>query len=229
MSAACLTAAMTNGEFLPVRAAGLAPADDVVLIREAQQGNHAAFEELIRRYDRRVLRLALSFSGANAERAQDIYQEAFLRICRTLKSFRFQCAFYSWVYRIVVNICMDHFRSQKVRGEVSLTGIREDGAEATFVYDLPDTRAGNNPEQAALSGELQRHLSRAFRRLTPRERLVFELRHNEGLRLRAAAAVLNISEAAAKNLLFRATRKLRSALAEAGSAPVRQCRRLQRQ
>ena len=83
--------------------------DDTVLVREAQRGNRAAFEELVRHYDQAVLRLAMHLTGNGAE-AQDIYQEAFLKAYRSVASFRFECSFYTWIYRIVTNLCLDHLR-----------------------------------------------------------------------------------------------------------------------
>src|SRR5450755_4918575 len=89
--------------------------DDSALIREAQQGNTAAFEELVRQYDRAVLRLAIHLTGS-PEDGQDIYQEAFLRAYINLARFRFECSFYTWIYRIVTNLCLDHLRKKNSRG-----------------------------------------------------------------------------------------------------------------
>ena len=89
--------------------------DDSALIREAQQGNTAAFEELVRQYDRAVLRLAVHLTGSQ-EDGQDIYQEAFLRAYINLARFRFECSFYTWIYRIVTNLCLDHLRKKRSRG-----------------------------------------------------------------------------------------------------------------
>src|SRR5579884_984117 len=96
--------------------AALAAADDRTLIEHAQEGDRWAFELLVQRYDRQVLRLALNVLGS-AEDAQDVYQEAFLKIYRNLHRFRFECAFYSWVYRIVTNICLDHLRRRRTHPE----------------------------------------------------------------------------------------------------------------
>src|SRR3954468_15929673 len=89
--------------------------DDSALIRQAQQGNTAAFEELVRQYDRAVLRLAIHLTGS-PEDGQDIYQEAFLRAYINLARFRFECSFYTWIYRIVTNLCLDHLRKKRSRG-----------------------------------------------------------------------------------------------------------------
>jgi len=88
--------------------------DDTNLIREAQKGNHRAFEELIRQYDQSVLRLALHLTGSPDD-AQDIYQEAFLKAYKSVGNFRFECSFYTWLYRIVTNLCLDHLRKRQVR------------------------------------------------------------------------------------------------------------------
>src|ERR1700693_6099857 len=69
--------------------------DDTILIREAQRGNRAAFEELVRHYDQAVLRLALHLTGTEQD-AQDVYQDAFLKAYKNIGSFRFECSFYTW-------------------------------------------------------------------------------------------------------------------------------------
>jgi len=73
--------------------------DDTMLIREAQRGNRAAFEELVRHYDQAVLRLALHLTGTEHD-AQDVYQDAFLKAYKNIGSFRFECSFYTWIYQI---------------------------------------------------------------------------------------------------------------------------------
>src|ERR1039458_6155066 len=90
--------------------------DDTILIREAQRGNRGAFEELVRHYDQAVLRLALHLTGTEHD-AQDVYQDAFLKAYKNIGSFRFECSFYTWIYRIVTNLCLDHLRKKTVRKE----------------------------------------------------------------------------------------------------------------
>src|SRR5271156_4322195 len=86
------------------------------LIREAQQGSRAAFDILVRQYDQAVLRLALHLTGSEQD-AEDIYQDAFLKAYRYLGNFRFECSFYTWIYRIVTNLCLDQLRRRKTRRE----------------------------------------------------------------------------------------------------------------
>src|SRR6266436_518345 len=87
--------------------ASLPQLDERCIVAEAQTGSRAAFEELVRRYDRDVLRLALNLMK-RPEDARDVYQEAFLKVYRNLHRFRFECSFYTWLYRIVTNVCLDH-------------------------------------------------------------------------------------------------------------------------
>src|SRR6202163_523213 len=127
--------------------------DDTLLVREAQRGNRAAFEELVRHYDQAVLRLALHLTGSEHE-AQDIYQEAFLKAYRNVGSFRFECSFYTWIYRIVTNLCLDHLRRKKVRKEEAGVVTNADGEEFSVIDHAADERSGANPERDLLRREL---------------------------------------------------------------------------
>jgi RNA polymerase sigma-70 factor, ECF subfamily len=191
---------------------GAARVDDTQLIRGAQLGDAAAFEELVRQYDRAVLRLAVHLTGSQ-EDGQDIYQEAFLRAYINIGSFRFECSFYTWIYRIVTNLCLDHLRKRSSRYRDLTTTISSDGEEEQVLDRIPDQRAGSSPERNMASSELRGCIVRAMQRLSPRERVVFELKHYHGLRLRTVAGILNTSEGTIKNTLFRATHKLRTQLA----------------
>jgi RNA polymerase sigma-70 factor, ECF subfamily len=186
--------------------------DDTVLVREAQRGDRAAFEDLVRRYDQAVLRLALRLTGSEHE-AQDIYQEAFLKAYRNVGSFRFECSFYTWIYRIVTNLCLDHLRRKQVRKEDAGVVVNADGEEFSVIEQTADDRPNANPERDLLRRELGSQIGRALDQLTPRERMVFELKHYHGLKLRTVGEMLNTTEETAKNTLFRATQKLRGALA----------------
>jgi RNA polymerase sigma-70 factor, ECF subfamily len=187
--------------------------DDSALIREAQQGNTAAFEELVRQYDRAVLRLAIHLTGS-PEDGQDIYQEAFLRAYINLARFRFECSFYTWIYRIVTNLCLDHLRKKHSRGRDLNTTFSSDGEPEDMFDRIPDHSAAASPERSFARRELQQRIVRALGELSARERIVFELKHYHGMRLRTVAGMLNTTEGTIKNTLFRATHKLRRQLAE---------------
>jgi RNA polymerase sigma-70 factor (ECF subfamily) len=187
--------------------------DDTMLVREAQRGNRAAFEELVRNYDSAVLRLAIHLTGSQTD-AQDVYQEAFLKAYKSIGNFRFECSFYTWIYRIVTNICLDHIRKKNVRKEDSPVATDQSGDQFDVLSQVPDGRAAANPERDLMTRELGSRINRALEKLTPRERMVFELKHYQGLKLRTVGEILHTTEETAKNTLFRATQKLRGALAD---------------
>jgi RNA polymerase sigma-70 factor (ECF subfamily) len=186
--------------------------DEAALIRAAQSGDPSAFEQLVRLYDQSVLRLALNLLRS-PEDANDIYQEAFLRVFRNLHNFRFDCSFHTWLYRIVTNLCLDALRKRKVRREETTVVETADG-----LLDRMDTveegRAHGDPQRQLMSTQLKDRMQQVLAQLTPRERMVFELKHYQGLRLRAIGEMLGTSEEAAKNCLFRATQKMRAALGD---------------
>jgi len=185
----------SNSDSVLATVTSLASLDDRVLVEQAQAGSRPAFEELVRRYD-----------------ARDVYQEAFLKVYRNLHRFRFECSFYTWLYRIVTNVCLDHLRRRQARPEDQApemhTGQFEDGG-ADFFERQREHRATQDPERQLLGLEIKARLATAMERLSPRERIVFEMKHYHGLKLRAIGDALGTSEETVKNSLFRATRKLR--------------------
>ncbi|HUB33151.1 MAG TPA: sigma-70 family RNA polymerase sigma factor [Bryobacteraceae bacterium] len=182
------------------------------LIRAAQQGDQDAFAQLVRLYDQSVLRLAMNLLRSQ-EDARDVYQEAFLRVYRNLDTFRFDCSFHTWLYRIVTNICLDHLRKRKVRKEEpSVVETAQGPVDRMDV--VAEEGPAADPERSLWNRQLRERIEGALGDLTPRERMVFELRHYQGLRLRNIGEMLGTSEEAAKNCLFRATQKLRAELGD---------------
>jgi RNA polymerase sigma-70 factor, ECF subfamily len=191
--------------------------EDDELIREAQRGDRGAFDSLVRRYDQSVLRLALHMLG-NEQDAQDVHQEAFLKAYRHLGNFRFECSFYTWLYRIVTNLCLDQLRRRKSRREDPATVLDSRGDEMDLMANVSDTRSMANPAREFDRKSMGESINEALAKLTPRERTVFELKHYQGLKLRTIGEMLSTTEETAKNTLFRATRKLRANLAELRSS-----------
>jgi RNA polymerase sigma-70 factor, ECF subfamily len=167
--------------------------EDDELIREAQKGQRTAFDALVRRYDQSVLRLALHMHLGN---------------------FRFECSFYTWLYRIVTNLCLDQLRRRKSRREDPATVLDASGDEMDLMANISDDRAMANPARELDRKVMSERINEALGKLTPRERTVFELKHYQGLKLRTIGEMLSTTEETAKNTLFRATRKLRASLAE---------------
>jgi RNA polymerase sigma-70 factor, ECF subfamily len=195
-----------------VSARAVAKVDEATVIRAVQRGDQDAFEQLVRAYDQSVLRLAMNLLRS-PEDARDVYQEAFLRVYRNIHTFRFDCSFHTWLYRIVTNICLDHLRKRKVRREESAVVETADGpVDRMDSFEQEGTHA--NPERRFWNSQLGNRIETALGDLTPRERTVFELRHYQGLRLRTIGEMLGTSEEAAKNCLFRATQKMRVVLGD---------------
>jgi len=203
-----------------------AQCDQDSLIREAQAGGHAAFSQLVHAHDEAVLRLAFRITGSRIE-AQDIYQEVFLKVYKKIDRFRFECSFSTWLTRIVANTCFDHLRKSRNRRESSTTTVSSDGEEIDLLNQISDHRLAHNPETELLRNEIGASILCALARLTPRERIVFDLKHYQGMKLRAVSEILNTSEGSVKTCLLRATRKLRfflSGHANQPNHPTDRCR-----
>ena len=186
--------------------------DEASLIRAVQRGDQDAFEQLVRAYDQSVLRLAVNLLRSQ-EDARDVFQEAFLRVFRSIDSFRFDCSFHTWLYRIVTNICLDYLRKRKVRKEEPAVVDTPEGP-LDRMNDFEEEAAHADPERSMWNRQLGQRIEGALGGLTPRERMVFALRHYQGLRLRNIGEILGTSEEAAKNCLFRATQKMRAVLGD---------------
>src|SRR3979409_1933338 len=127
--------------------------DESALIRAAQSGDEHAFEQLVRVYDQSVLRLALNLLRS-PEDANDVYQEAFLRVYKNLHTFRFDCSFHTWLYRIVTNICLEHTRKRKVRREES-TVIDTPEGPLDRIDHFAQEGPGGDPERHTWNRQLQ--------------------------------------------------------------------------
>src|SRR5215470_13711376 len=134
--------------------------DEAALIRAAQEGDQDAFEQLVRAYDQSVLRLAMNLLRS-PEDARDVYQEAVLRVYRNLDSFRFDCSFHTWLYRIVTNICLDQLRKRKVRKEEpSVVETSEGPVDRMDAFEEEGPHA--DPERSVWNQELRRRIEAAL-------------------------------------------------------------------
>src|SRR3954464_2174661 len=133
----------------PDRAA--AALQDVALIARAQQGDTAAFEILVHRYDADVLRLVQRIVP-NRDEARDLYQEAFLKVYRNLDRFRLDSSFYTWLYRVVTNVCLDHLRRRRSRPEdqAPTTAANESDRPQTVDFFDAQQDGAANPEQRVM-------------------------------------------------------------------------------
>jgi RNA polymerase sigma-70 factor (ECF subfamily) len=182
--------------------------DDLSLVHATQNGDISAFEQLVKRYDRRLLRIAQSITH-NAEDSQDVVQEAFLKAFRNLANFREESQFSTWLTRITVNQALMKLRK--------LRSIKEVSMDDDFQADgdiLPREVAdwAPNPEQLYWASELRDILHRALSEMRPLLRTVFVLRDIEGMSIDQTADVLNLTQVAVKARLSRARLYLRESL-----------------
>src|SRR3982075_3416551 len=143
--------------------------DERALVAEAQTGSRAAFEELVRRFDRDVLRLALNLMN-RPEDARDVYQEAFLKVYRNLHRFRFECSFYTWLYRIVTNVCLDQLRRRQARPEdqaPELNSAHHEDGIGDFFERQREHRPTLDPERQLFGQEIQQRIASALERRAP--------------------------------------------------------------
>ena len=198
-----------------------AAADDLDLVHASKNGDVAAFEQLVRRYDRRLLRIAQSVTH-NREDSQDAVQEAFLKAYQNLADFREHSQFSTWLIRITVNQALMKLRKQRTVREVSLD---EDFQGEGDMLPVEVTDWAPNPEQLYWASELRHILTQTLEALRPPLRAVFVLRDIECLSIDQTAVVLGLSQAAVKARLWRARLLLREGLnkyfrKKGNSAPV---------
>ncbi len=189
--------------------------DDNELVMQTRNGDALAFEELVRRYDRRVLSTALRFTG-NRETAQDVYQEVFMRVHKAIDSFKFESRFSTWLFRVVTNVCLTVRQRDKGSRHVAIDGesLYRAGREKDSGSVPRQLVSRPTHEQEAFSSEIAPRIRSALADLSPQQRIVFILRHFEGYKLREIAEFLDCAEGTVKKHLFTAVRKLREELRE---------------
>jgi len=184
--------------------------DETELIQRAQQGDFSSFEQLVFRYDKEVLTIAARFVR-NSDDAKDIYQEVFLRVYQGLHRFRMQSEFATWLYRITTNVCLTHRSRRKKQAHVSL----DDEQDESEGEPHPRSVAVSEdplPDQQAMAENISTHIRRAMELLSPQQKMVFTLKHYQGLKLREIADAMQCTEGTVKKHLFTATQRMRERL-----------------
>lgn len=181
---------------------------DKELVILTQKGNREAFEILVERYKQKSYRIAFDFAR-DREEAKDLSQEAFLRAFTHLKSFDLRAGFYTWFYRILVNLCLDYRRRKTKISWESLDEKTEkdDGFEKI-------ANPGPSPDQEAMREQISRRIGAAVAMLPPKQRAVFLLKNHQGLSISEIAGVMKAAEGTIKVHLHRAVMALRQRLAE---------------
>ena len=182
------------------------------LIRRAQGGDVEAFCRLAEGYERRIYSLALHFCRS-PEDAEDLSQEVWLKAFRSLRGFRFESSFHTWLRRIMVNTFLNRRRSETVtrddvKTQVRLDSLEEMLDEQALAWRLADAGAEDAYHRRIMAGRVMQALGE----LTEQQRLIFLLRHREGMTSREIADALGCSAGTVKKSLFRSIEKLRSSL-----------------
>ena len=175
--------------------------EDILLVDRFKEDEEKAFDELVNKYKKKIYYLAYSLTNNHAD-ALDLSQEAFIKVYRSIHKFIGRSSFYTWLYRITVNICLNHLKKEAKKKEVSF----DERIEVTPV------EWWSNPRKALENKELQEDLTRAIDSLPPRQKAVFTLRHMEGLSHKEIASILGCSIGNVKANLFQALQKLRQRL-----------------
>jgi RNA polymerase sigma-70 factor (ECF subfamily) len=187
--------------------------DDSELVDRAQNGDRDAFQELVERYQQKVYSICYS-KLKDEQDSQDVSQDVFIKVYRYLDNFNKNSSFYTWLYRITVNTCIDFLRKenrvQKVDYDDSIK--REEDLEG--MDDLMPTKLGVDPGKALGRKELRQKMLEALNSLSEKHRTILNLREVEGLSYKEMAEVLEISKGTVMSRLYHARQYFQEALEE---------------
>jgi RNA polymerase sigma-70 factor (ECF subfamily) len=183
----------------------MVPSDNELIIK-AQNGDSMAFEELIYRYDKMVLRIAIKFTG-DSDDAKDVYQEVFIRVFKALSGFQFKSEFSTWLFRITSNTCISFKRKYNRTKYVSLN----DDHDSSDIATIPEN-SDLSPDNLAVKSEFGNMINEALDTLSPNQKMSFLLKHYEGYKIREIAEIMSCKEGTIKKYLFEAVRRLRMKL-----------------
>ncbi len=190
---------------------------DEELVERVRNGDQGASRELVERYRSKALALAFSMTGGDRGEAEDLTQEAFLKVFRGLNGFKGRSSFHTWFHRVLVNTCLDGLRRKRRRERfLSLWPLRprENGPSLEEAEVGSDPGRESDPLQVLRAGEFRRQVGRVLARLPRRQRAAFHLKVFQDLTIREIAEIMGLAEGTVKSHLFRATRALREGLAE---------------
>jgi RNA polymerase sigma-70 factor (ECF subfamily) len=179
------------------------------LIKAAKSGNDLAFEELIYRYDKSVLTIALNYVQ-DRDTAKDIYQDVLIRVYRGLKNFEMRSEFSTWLFRITTNVCLTYKTRERKKEFISLDEQVETDGEEVSKFEIMDIEP--DPGEIADSSDIGNIIRDAVESLSVKQKMTFVLKHYEGYKIREIAEMLNCKEGTVKKYLFDAIRNLRKKL-----------------
>lgn len=188
---------------------------DEELVLRAEKGDQWATRELVHRYQNKAYAVAYQVCSGDPEEAEDLTQEAFLKVFRNLKKFRGESSFYTWFYRVVLNTCIDGLRRRRRRERIfSLRGRAEnmEGSSRELMEGQPEMQDASNPMEVLSGKQLTEMAQEAIQSLSEKQRIVFQLKVLHEMSIREIAQVMKMAEGTVKSHLFRATHLLREAL-----------------
>jgi RNA polymerase sigma-70 factor, ECF subfamily len=185
--------------------------DERKLVDAARRGDADAFKQLVLKHQRKAYAVALGMVH-DADEARDICQDAFLKAHKNLAGFEGDAQFFTWLYRIVANLCIDHLR--KRRGERMEFDETIAGEDANDDSGIAPRRLGFDPGRALADKELRQHLHAALEKLSPAHRSVLVMREVEGLSYKEMADMMNCSIGTIMSRLFHARKKMQTLLLE---------------
>lgn len=187
--------------------------DDLELVEAAQDGDREAFRELVEKYQRKVYSICYGMLK-NPEDSLDVSQEVFVKVYRYLGKFNKNSSFYTWLYRITVNMCIDHIRKNKRVQSVEYDDrISRDGDVVGDEHIMP-SKLGLNPDKVYGRQELREKMREALETLSEKHRTILILREVEQLSYEEIADVLNISKGTVMSRLFHARKYFQAAMAD---------------
>jgi len=188
--------------------------DDLTLVQRARAGDQRAFKLLVERYQRKVYSVALGMVK-DKEEARDVAQEAFVKVYKYLDHFKGDASFYTWLYRITVNICIDVLRKKGSKGDEHVEfdeSVKLDTAEAGI--GALRTRLGTNPQKSVLRRELAERITSAMQSIPTAHRQILLLREVEGMSYEDLSRILEIPKGTVMSRLFHARLKMQKILRE---------------
>lgn len=189
--------------------------DDLTLVKRVRSGDQRAFRLLVERYQKKVYAVALGMLK-DKEEAMDVTQEAFVKVYKYLDHFKGDSSFYTWLYRITSNICIDVLRKKQGGGKTEQVEFDEqiqmDTAEANI--GALGSRLGTNPQKSALRRELAEKIQEALAQVPEKHRMILLMREVEGLSYEDLAKVLEIPKGTVMSRLFHARAKVQKILSE---------------
>ncbi len=195
----------TNKNLELISADELELIDDYELVRSFQNGDTEAFNTLVLKYQNRIAKLIYRHIH-DAETTKDLCQEVFLKVYKSLSKFKGNSAFYSWLYRIAMNSCIDYVRQQNRRKTIGLDDLEGGTEEFLLISKQP------SPSHLIEMEELGDIIDKAVNQLPPKQQQVFRLRYEKKLQIKEVAVLINRSEGTVKTHLHHAHRRLRGLL-----------------